>query len=365
MLALNDYIPEWSEPPRGLSETERLLGITFFSSIFNHTSDDPLRFVVRTVEIFGGDVRGGPIGCTDWEKIQLEAFGCSFGEYAEYFLIPIFMMSLGWGARKPPLLAPRVWEKTELGHLYRRWFGEASIPINEAHTWADPGQLASGLPRFPGAFFRTPLVANGDGLICLSPWHWRDQVSLATWSKLNRASKKVLGAGANQRFTSTFGYLFERWCASVMRNAATEEGFRGKVLIPSSTGAHDEVEDVVLIDGDRVVLFSAKSSLVPEASLKASNNLGASIAWLRRFFFDEVRAAKKDGFRAGALHLLDARIQRIRAGDYEDRGIRKDMLILPVIVPFDNVGESGPLYQWIESNCLRLGILSARPRVRP
>jgi hypothetical protein len=62
---------------------------------------------------------------------------------------------------------------------------------------------------------------------------------------------------------------------------------------------------------------------------------------------------------------LDEKIQRIQTGAYEERGIRKNALIIPVVVSFDKVGESGILYRWIEEECSRLGILSARPQVRP
>jgi hypothetical protein len=182
---------------------------------------------------------------------------------------------------------------------------------------------------------------------------------------LNSAAKKILGTASNQQFTSTFGYLFERWCASVAAEAAAQPTFKGKLLLPSSPGSHDEIEDVVVIDRDRVALFSAKSSLVPEANLKAARSLSAVVEWLRRFFFIDKDTAQLTGFREGTLRLLDKKIQRIRAGEYESRGIRRNALVIPVVISFDNVGESGVLYKWIEEECDRLGILSARPQVRP
>lgn len=364
-LALNDYIPEWLEPSPTLSEHEQMLGMSLFESLFNHTSDDPLRFIVRAVEIFGGDVSGTPIGLSQWKQIQLEAFGCTFNEYAENFLIPIFVLSWLWSSKKRPVIDAPIWEKTELGHLYSRWFREASIAIDDAAKVWPVSLLPSGLPRIPAQYFRTPLVRVGEHLFCLSPWHWRDHVVFGTWGKLNLAAKKVIGTSSNQQFTSAIGYLFERWCRTVMSEAVKEAGFRGTVLMPTSPGSNDEIEDMVVVQGDRVVLFSAKSSLVPEASLKSAGSLKVGVSWLRRFFLEDALTARRTGHRAGALHQLDSKIRRIREGEFEARGVPRDAIILPVIVSFDNLGEIGILYEWIEANCTSLGILSARTRVRP
>ena len=62
--------------------------------------------------------------------------------------------------------------------------------------------------------------------------------------------------------------------------------------------------------------------------------------------------------------MLDAKIQRLRNGEYEHRGLPQDIVVLPCIVSFDNVGESGILYRWLAEECARRGVLSARPGVR-
>jgi hypothetical protein len=364
MLALNDHLPEWPEPSPGLTQTEELLGMTLYSSIFNHTFDDPLRFALRTQQIMGGDVTGSPISQTEWTKIQLEAFSCSFSEYVESFLYPMFALSRTWGAKRPPAIVPTIWTHGSPTSPYARWFEAASATVDNP-AWVDPVRLPSGLPRLPGAFFRTPFVRFEEGLLALSPWHITDHIKLGTWAKLNEAAKKVLATASVQAFTSTFGYLFERWCASVAREAATRPGFHGRLLVPSSPGAIDEIEDVVIVDGNRVALFSAKASLIPEVRLKSARNLGSVVEWLRRFFLEDGKSAKRNGFRAGALHLLDAKIQKIRAGAYEAQGIRSDSLVIPAVVSYDQLGESGLLYKWLESECTRLGILTARSGVRP
>lgn len=363
MLALNDHLPEWAEEPRTLSELELGVGSMLFSAIFNQTSDDPVRFVLRTVDIVGGTLQDGPVGGNEWDLIQQEAFGCSFREYAEQFLIPIFSLSSEWGAEVAPVLDPSAWGRgTPVGALYERWFREASASIDTAaRRQAEvPGNFS-----LPGEFYRTPFLLVDRGLLALSPWHVRDHASLGTWAKLNAASKAVLKTTSNQRFTSAFGYLFERWCAAVAREAASYKNFQGNLILPSSPGANDEIEDVVLVDRGRVLLFSAKSTLVREASLRCARNRSVIVDWLEWFFFDDPSSAKTAGYRGGALRLLDNKVQRIRAGEYEHRGLARHSLIVPVVVAFDNVGESGALYKWIEQRCLQLGILSARKDVRP
>jgi len=111
MLALNDYLPSWSEETPALSATEATLASMFFATIFNESSDDPLRFLMRLVGIVGGNISGGPISADEWRAIQAEAFGCSFEEYVEQFLVPVFMLSRSWTSKEPPVLAPSAWTR--------------------------------------------------------------------------------------------------------------------------------------------------------------------------------------------------------------------------------------------------------------
>lgn len=74
--------------------------------------------------------------------------------------------------------------------------------------------------------------------------------------------------------------------------------------------------------------------------------------------------AKKSGYRGGAVYLLDRKVQRLRAGEYEKYGLKRDALVLPGVLSFDNVGESGVLYKWLEQESQRRGLLTDA-RVRP
>lgn len=364
MLAANDYIPEWPKDDAfPLTQTERSVAPMFLSSIFNR-ADDVMRSLLRLIDIMGRYPRRDFPVRARWEAVQMEAFGTSFERYAEMFLTPIYLLARAWGDGNVPIIFPQEFA----GHceadtaLYQRWFREASITIDDAVVAFGARPLPSGLLGLPPTFFRTPFIDFGDKLVGLSPWHVRDHAVLGTWGKLNDACKRVLGTRSNQTFASAFGYCFEEWCGDLAREAAASPAFCDQLILPSHPGADDEIEDVVLLDGDLVGLFSAKASLVPEAHLKTAESYSDVIAWLRRFFFEEPSEAKKTGYRGGAVQLLDKKIRKIRAGAFENRGLRRDAIIIPAVVCFDNVGESGILYKWLEEECSARGLLEG---VRP
>jgi hypothetical protein len=367
MLAANDHIPEWT-PDKGaaLSNIENVLGPVFFCSSFNR-SDDPMRTLLRIVDIAGHRSERHFPDPQLWERVQREAFGTSFEEYVELFLAPMLLISKGWGLERPPAMLHEQWRGRDDREraLYERWLAEASLTLDAATLAFASRTMPSGLPGLPQEFFRRPFVKIGSHILCLSPWHIRDHAVLGTWAKLNAASKRVLDTSSNQVFSSAFGDSFEHWCASLAEEAAGAPTFRDAVILPSAPGAEDEIEDVVMRDGKYVAMFSAKASPVPEASLKTAEHVRDVIAWLQRFFFEGQDGARARGYRGGAALLLDRKIQRLRAGDYEARGLRKNAIVLPCIISFDNVGESGILYKWLDQECRRLGILVGRPNVRP
>jgi|SRR5579871_1078105 len=366
ILALNDHIPQWMEESPRLTRAETKLAMMAAESIFNHTFDDPLRFVVRSVDIMEGDIERASLNQEEWSRIQFEALGCSFREYAERFLLPFFFLSKGWGYDKAPGIDPAPWVKSRFGSMYERWLTEASRPIDES-SWVSKSTCPGGLPRLSGEFFRTPLLrintGQGHRLLGMSPWHVKDHVNLGTWGKLSEGTKTAFDTPSNEKFTATFGLLFERWCAAIARDAGQEGGFRGRIVVPEK--GQEEIEDVVVVDGERVVLFSAKSTLIREASLKTARSLADVAAWHADFFFLTAARGKATGHRAGAAFLLDGTINRIREGRYESRGVPATGLIIPVIVSYDYIGEGLGLYEWLDEECARRGILGSRAGVQP
>jgi hypothetical protein len=352
MLWMNDYLPEWPRPYR-MSKTEDVVATMFFSSIFNR-SDDPLRFTVRLVDIMAQAPTR--LAGVSWADIEHEAFGTSFKEYATAFLVPMFMSSKIWGGKNVPVIERTTYEKLSTDNaLFSRWLSQASLPIDRAATTFAARRLPSGLLAVPPSFFRTPLIEVGPGFIGLSPWHMRDHTLYGTWSKLNEACKKLLGSKGNQAFSAEWGKMFERWCRSLA--AGTQPHATEQLILSTNVGDDDEIEDVVFVRGNTVALLSAKASLVPETAVKFAESPGDAIVWLRRFLFEEPSSAKRRGHRGGALHLLEKKRAAIRAGAFERRGIARDATIVPCIVSFDHIGESGALYDWIGEECRRCKVL--------
>jgi hypothetical protein len=373
LLGLNDHIPEWpcvaaqslpdDEP---ITDTERTLAVMFLSSIFNRKHDDA-RFLVRILEVMG-KVTSTPLPKGgSWADVEREAFGCPFATYAESFLAPLVTLATGWGFQKPPIVDPTIWDRSaSVPALARRWFQEASQPIEQAARSFADRPLRSGLYGLSQSFFRVPFLRIGGVLVGVSPWHMHDFAELGTWSQLNRTCKKVLRSNSNDAFSAAFGYSFERWCAELAREAATlDVQASERLIVPSAPGAHGEIEDIVFHDDDTIVLFSAKASLVPEATLKTADTPDDAIRWLRRFFFEDVADAKRHGHRGGAVRLLDRKIARIRAGAFEAQGLPRTAAIVPVIISFDNLGESPILYKWLETEAHRKRLLFHRDDVSP
>jgi hypothetical protein len=101
MLAANDHIPEWTpRPGSDLSIIEQVLGTAFYCTTFNR-SDDHVRSLLRIIDILGYR-SDREFDEATWERVQQEAFGTSFVEYLELFLIPLYMVSRGWNDSDMP-----------------------------------------------------------------------------------------------------------------------------------------------------------------------------------------------------------------------------------------------------------------------
>ena len=138
------------------------------------------------------------------------------------------------------------------------------------------------------------------------------------------------------------------WVGGVARLASNEPDFTGHVTVPSSPGASDEFEDVVLVEQDVVVLFSAKGSLVRADVAKPGGARRDVIDWYERFFFANHDPKNKEHSAAGAIRLLNEKIDKIRAGDSP---FDRDASVIPVIVTFDELSAFGIVYKWLDSRC--------------
>lgn len=363
MLALNDHIPRWEGAT--LSATEEALGALCAESIFNRNFEDPLRFLVRLEAIFSEPPTTGPVSPDEWEKLHQAAFGCSFEDYLESYLAPLLVLSGGWDSKTPPILFKEPWQNSKSPAQYQAWFRAGAADEDVASAASAKCLFHDGLARPSRPFLETPFIETENRLLAISPWHVRDHASLGTWGKLNDAAKAVFGKkNGNQRFTAAFGYLFERWCQRLAQEAVADPRCSDRVIIAETPGTEDEVEDVVVVNGSFVALISAKAGLVPADCLKAARSLEEIIRWLTRFFIEDGTSAEGRGYCSGALRLLHQKVQNLREGKYEPRGIPRDATVLPVLVTFDHMPGGSMLLKWLGDRTADLGLLSS-PGVRP
>jgi hypothetical protein len=211
---------------------------------------------------------------------------------------------------------------------------------------------ADGLPLGPSPFWRSPFVELGPGqFVCVSPGVLREQVRNAMWGRLMAASKD---GGGQSRWLSTFGYRFEYWCRQAAKKVGEGKRLGKQLRLSERASTADEIEDIVLLEKGKVALFSAKGRMMREDLLKGATSVAKTIAWLNGFLFGVASGDQ----RAGALRLLDAKIRRIRNGEYAGMGIAANVEIYPLLLTFDEVGlDTPPGYRWLSKRLLDENLL--------
>jgi hypothetical protein len=179
------------------------------------------------------------------------------------------------------------------------------------------------------------------------------QLHAGVWFRHLQAAKNLAGnqgTGA-QIWHSAFGYQVETWCAAVAECAANARWFKPKLILPSHPGARDEIEDVILVEGRTAVLFSVKSRLVVENVARGAKSRSGLIDWYEKYFF----GTKTEKHRKGVAHLLNDRINLIRAGEFAPR-LPATTRIIPVLVSYDSLCEHTVWYQWFRDRCAEHGV---------
>jgi hypothetical protein len=361
LLCANDYLDHWMEPDaRHLSRTEELIAEIAHVLRFNN---DPDRFsmIARTYHLLSTQPHRGPLSDPNlWRTLQHEAFGCEFREYFESFVAPLSLMSLNWGADAganaiPVVSRQNLLSQTKIGaDTASRLLDSFGATREELREVIKKRMREDGLPQAPTALYHHPLVQmDGDRFVVPIPWALDTQLRSGMWARLLGAAKNIQGddVGA-QIWNSTFGDAFEEWCRKVASTAFSEAKARGKLILPSSPGAPDEIEDVVVVDQTTAILFSAKSRFVAESVARHARSRTTLIDWYEKFFFADAVGSH----RAGAVRLLSRRIDRVRSGEFEAT-IPRTTRLLPVLLTYDSLCEDVMLYRWIEARCRELGLL--------
>ena len=361
MLRANDHLDGVAEPSDGatISWLERTLATFAVVSRFN-TGGDPLAAHVRGYEMTSIRPQDGRLATAEaWEKLQREAFhGATFHDYFVEILSPLYLVSSMWGARSdpahpidPPVIHPERWyaETRSKPEAAAEVFERLSVSIEEARRELLGDLDTDGVPRSPTTFAHRPFLKIADGtLIAASPWLLREQLRLGLWDRCRRASHALHGTSV---WNPAFGQSFELWARQAASRAEGSGHLKGRVVMSARVGDTDELEDVVIVGDGVVMLGSAKSRLMPGDLLHHATDPRKVVDWYESVLF----ALAKDEHRAGALRLLDRRVQRIRSGDAD--GVASDARIYPVLITYERLGDSPVLHTWVHERCVALGVL--------
>lgn len=363
LLAANDYLPSWDADARALDTYEDAVAEFWRATRFNQGNHSK-RDLVRGALLFRERPPRGPLGAR-WEKLQIEAFGMPYDQYAAELAAPLSLLASTWGTRldnsplRSPIIEPIQWCRGSDAHA--RFFSTRAWTRDEARLRLRESLGPSGVPRGIGAFTRRPFMLIGSELLVASPWPVRESLRLSAWASYREAEQKVTGSSG--AWMPGFGDLLETWCRRIANAGAPRiaAATGAEIIMSRNIGGDDEFEDVIITDGRRLALFSVKSSLAPHTIARTECSKSEVVDWHERFFFEKPQREKRQ--RGGVLRQLDAKIRRVRDGALFPR-VARDAFIIPVVVTFEHFGDSFALYSWLRRRCERERLLY-QSTVRP
>lgn len=356
VLGASQLLGQWEVddvPP--VTQTEALIAEQVRVARFNN-SEDPLNLLVRAADMFGKPPFAGKLSKPEtWNAIEMAAFGRPFAEHFETRILPLYAESLHWGKAPDhlPVIDPRTWVRNigAAGDPIVEWCFAQSRTREQLITMTRSPMNGAVLPRAPSTLLHHPIVQLSDDRIAVaSPWRILAHLRTGIWFAFMEGTKAVLGKNAAQDWTSAFGYMFEAWLRQVAQYAVTP-AFKGRLILSQHPGSEDEIDDVVVLEGNTLILFSAKARLVEKSVARDARSKRAVMDWYDKFLFAEEQGA----FRVGAVRQFEAGIARIRAGAFA--GIPRDARIVPVLVTYDTLCEEYLLYERIAEGCRARGLL--------
>lgn len=361
MLGANCHLGEWSEPDeRELTREEKVIALLMRRHCFDK-SGDWAAIAVRNYELFRTCPADQSLGGGDaWAQLQEEAFGCSFEVYYLLILAPLAARAIRQivSADDIPAVSVDYWKSVECDlNWVKKCLDGLAVSREEARSQIlerKNSVNSDGLLHAPSLLRRKPLLTDGEGWLITAPAGIIALFHAGPWGAYLE-KLKVIHGGSNgfKRWSSAFGAAFEQYCADWAKSAAASSVFRRswKMIVPGNPGTADEIEDVILIEDDEAVVFSVKSSMVPEETLRIAKSQSAAIDWIDRFLFSSAKSFK------GAIRKLSANIDEIRRGDFASRGASETLKIHPVLVTYDALGEDVDLYARIRRKCIEYNLL--------
>ncbi len=272
-------------------------------------------------------------------------------EYVETLAGPFVVQTANWArdglpewASRAPVLRPDTWFRDSKvpAEQGRSFLASLAVDRDEARRELEKQRGDRELVLAPTLFNRRPLVwVNERDVAAAAPAFLEDQIRMGIWAKFLAFAK--LEYGSAEKWTSTFGDMFERRCVSFV-DRALEERSRGGVRRVKSE-AWGEEEDIVLTEGNAVVVISVKASSMPEDRLKGARSIRSVVEWYERFYFGKGSGRR----RAGALRLLQKKIDVMRERA-ESSTVRQKFY--PVVLTYDRLSADNPgVYRWTTARC--------------
>jgi hypothetical protein len=362
LLGASDHLGEWAKPDdRAMTDTERAAAELVKIARFNRT-EDSVRAAIRTDGLFGNGPWHGKLAADPWPRMQQVAFGESFHGYFDSFVLPLFTLSHIWGTGQLdgdeyPIINPaRFVAFGGEGPRFLARLRSITATRDELRLQIRQRMKPDGLlPHAPTALLHHPLVDLGEhGILAATPWYVRNFVRTGIWNQYRGAAKQIVGdKNGGTEWNRAFGQMFEQWVRAYASKASPQTRSKTRIVLPSHPGSKDEIEDVVTIEPKGVVMFSAKGRMVPEDVARYSLSRRELLDWYEQYFFDN----RGDEFRGGAIRLLSARIDMLRRGEFEDRGLSKHVRVHPVIVTYDVLGDNQMLHVWLRDRCKAHGLM--------
>jgi hypothetical protein len=360
LLRLNDYASEYREDVDG-----GLLAEIVHSVRFNR-HPDLLRELARAELVLASPPSTRPDLQGDaWQDFLRAAFAdLPLATYVDNLLAPLAIESTRWMAneqRVAPTVEADVWgTNLRLGkEVCAKLLRALAIPEGSARAESKESLKAES-KRLPPFMFRTPMVDFGQSLVVASPSLLRGQLQTGIWGRCLAAARSTTwGSRESDAWHKVFGTLFDQYAEWVAAQASKMPAFSGagyELLGRSGVGAEDEIEDVVLKQGDHVLLASCKARLMPETAVRQIADPGAIMKWLDQVFFKE----GKDEHRQGAAFLLSRRVDRLRNGEFEPRAA-KGARVFPLFVTYDHLGESKLHLKWLADGAEKRRLLGQGP----
>ena len=361
LLGANAFAGDWNEPAERniFTNKERNLANSARGMLYARGADT-VHTLLRVEEIFGTV----PERTSDWDntaawsQVQQRVLGSSISDYVELLAGPLVIQTATWareglaeGESRPPELRPEAWlRETKIpAEVGRDFLSSLAVTREEAREELERQRGAHEIVLAPTVFVRRPLVwISETHVAAAAPWFLEDQIRMGVWARFLQYAKSEYGAF--EKWTSAFGDMFELRCVSFVDRALKTRG-RGDIRRAHSATWGKE-EDIVLIEGNAIIVISVKASTMPEDRLKGARSIQSVVEWYERFYFGK-RAGRR---RAGAVHLLQKKVDAIRAGTER---IPPRPKVFPVVLTYDRLSADNPgAYRWVTTRCNTERLLS-------